>query len=343
MENFVTGACAVGAAIAGAAGAVALANWAFSESDEQVIARISHEASSINLRYGDMMRYCEKALGVYDLTQDWISIFNSCTESVLFDTATVIWNSGTSQQAYRSQVSEAKNQLQSALSLLIKRIHSLERKHCGYEEQKRLNEMRKLLRNVQELTMHVNFLADFLVQHKTYFNLYHSVGVIRNKNVGYFAIVESNSPLHLIEYNLKQSILCSYSGRYPFTTFVNLIEADIAALKADIYALDYNYASGRQYAHLTLDQLVWMKNLVITDARYQQELYDWEQARLQQLHIEALAAQARADREHAHLMREQQHRMLDQNNRLRQQELLHRGYSSYAEPVDVNVTVDINL
>jgi hypothetical protein len=268
--------------------------------------------------------------------------YNIISEAVLYDFGTYVWNSKISQSSYRANVVGAKTQLQSAIQKLRNRIHTLEGKNRNYADQQRLRTMRKLLNSVEELYAEVALFADCLEHHKTYFDLYDRVGVIRNGYVQYFAITESGAYADVIAYNLKNAIIYSIGGRYPFRTFINAIDSDISLLRSNLRALEHDYPAGRRYANLTLDGLVWMKNAVVIDPRYAQELYDWEQARLQMLQIEALEAQARADRDRVNAMRDQ-NRILNEHNRLEQEKLWLERNSGYNTVPEVNVRVDVIL
>lgn len=341
-QSFVTGVCAVGAAVIGAVGAVALADWCFSETDDQMMARFEREISTFDAQYHGMMSYVEQSLGIYAFPVDCERIYRNSSEIVLYEVATRIGNSGASQSVYRSNIFLAKNQLQSSMSKLYKRIHALERKNCNYDEQRRLHAMRGLSQRAQALIGRATFFADYLEHHKGYFNLYGIVSELRNSYVDGLAVAEQAGMY--AENNLKYGILSVYGGRYPFRTFVNTVESDIARLRSGINALAYHY-DGKHYASTMLNQLMWMKNVITADYRYTQECYQFEQERLQKLQLEAMRAQARAERERADALREQ-NRILQQNNYLKQQELWQRQQynpcGSYNRP-DIDVEVVITL
>src|SRR5665213_943489 len=74
-QNFVTGVCAEGAAVLGDVGAVALADWCFSETDDQLIARFVRECSTCHSQYNVVMHYLENSLGVYSFLVDSRMVF----------------------------------------------------------------------------------------------------------------------------------------------------------------------------------------------------------------------------------------------------------------------------
>src|SRR5437867_2984107 len=63
-NGFIAGACAIGAALFGVAGAVALADWCYSETDDQLISRVDRECRSIDAQYTQTMNYFGPRAGV---------------------------------------------------------------------------------------------------------------------------------------------------------------------------------------------------------------------------------------------------------------------------------------
>lgn len=330
-QNFVTGVCAVGAAVLGVVGAVALADWCFSETDDQLIARFDRECCNFDSQYNSMMNFVEALRQpIFPLhnvghMMDYYGALESLEKGV-YEAATRIKNSGVSQYTYRNNAITAKNQLQSSMSKLYKHIHALERIHCNYDEQRRLRAMRTLSHRAEQLIKRATFFVDYLEHHKSYFNLYEIVNELRSSYDQALAIAECAGMY--AENNLKNGIITSYSERYPFREFVHTVESDIARLRSGINSLAHNYETGKQYVNNMLGQLVWMKNVVVADYRYSQECCQWEQERLHQLQIEAMKAQERAMRE--------QNRILEHNNWLRQQELWRRDHCP-----DVKVVVTL--
>lgn len=322
-NGFIAGACAVGAGLLAAAGAVALVDWCCSETDDQLIRRVSKEFHSISSQYQQTMDYFGPQAGVgIHMPQRPIQYI---PETVLYEFATFVWNSGTSQADYRSRVWSAKHTLQSCMKDLDKRIRSLERKHDTYQDQKHWASMRNLLRNCEQLWADITLFADCLECHKTYFTLYDSVGHIRNRYLSHITILESER--YSIAAEIKRYIIGCDNSQYAFKNFVKDINSEIAELESNVRYLKYNYDAGRRYAHLLINHLMTIKNIVVSDPRYQEELYQWEQARLERQRIEALEAQARLERDRIRIL-QQQNRILEEHNRLERQKM-------YARPVVV--------
>jgi hypothetical protein len=344
-QNFVTGVCAVGAAVLAGIGAVAVADWYFSETDDQLIARLDRECCSFESQYSGMVHYLRSSLDNYS--------FSSCSsraghvvdyhreleygraqiENVVYVMANRIETNGIAQSTYRNNVCSLKNQLQSSKNTLCKRIHALERKNRSYVEQQTLCAMNILLNRTEELIIQATFLSGCLEYHKSYFNAYEIVSKLHNSYANYCTIAQQSGAY--AENDLKTSILGACLCAYPFRNFVKTIESDISRLRKSINSLAHDYTAGRHYANNLLNQLVWMKNVVTADYRYSQECYQWEQDRLQRLQIEALEAQARAARQHADAIREQ-NRILEHNNYLKQQALWQNNHYS-----DLNIIVTL--
>lgn len=339
-DGFIAGACAVGAAILGVAGAVAVADWCFSETDDQMITRINGEYSTIHTQYKGTMDYFGLISGMTSHAYQPSVI----SESVLHEFATYVWNSNVTQHAYRSGVVAAQNQLKTSVQGLRKRINALERKNCKYEDLCRLARMRQLLSATTDLLADVTCFADCLEHHRSYFNLYDTVDKLRNRYFEELTILESNR--YSVSSELKRCVVNNDGGQYALRTFVIKIESDIANLKSDIRSLAYNYPAKRQYVNALLHEVVEIKNIIVNDPRYQQELYEWEQARLQRLQLQALEAQARAERERVWAMREQ-NRILEERNRVEREKLRNRNErmrnerNCYNNGADVNFRVEV--
>lgn len=339
----VAGLCLGAAALIGAAGAVA---WYCSETDDQMIARV-------DTQYRDTFgQYQEDMICLVRLQGYASSSYNSSlmTESVLHEFATHVWNKNVTQQHYRSAACKAQRDLQSCVEELRKRVRKLEHKHLHYEDQQRLRKMQQLLNKSEELLKNISWFTNVLETHRSYFNLYDTIDVIRSRYFQEMSILESSR--YSAEMEIKRSIINRDNGHYAFRTFVINIKSDISRLESDIRALANKYPSKQQYAYQVLDTLVMIKNIVVNDPRYQQELYDWEQAELQRMRIEAEKARARAEQDRAwaernrawaeqskaNAMREQ-NRVLEERNRI-ERDRLGNNRQQYNNP-DVNVNFDV--
>src|SRR4030095_4359304 len=327
-QSLITGICVVGAAV----GAAAVVDWCFSETDDQLISRFDRECCDADSQYKDLMGYVEKSYRIYAFPVDSVTLFRNYSEVTLYELATAVINSGTSLYTYRSNVMAVKKTLQSSMNILRKRIYTLERKNCSPDELRRLQSMRSLFRNAEKLIYHIVFFAGYLEHHKSYCNLYDTVTTVRNNYAHCFAIIEQEL---YPEINLKNSIVYAIGGRYPFITFVKTIKSDISHLRSNINSLAYNYETGRRYATITLNQLMWMKDVVMADARYAQECFQREQERLQQLQLQLMEAQARAEFDRVNALCEQ-NRLLRQRNYLEKQKI-----GNKSSGCDVTVVVNI--
>ncbi len=152
-----------------------------------------------------------------------------------------------------------------------------------------------------------------------------------------------------MDMEIKHSILGRNNSQFAFRSFVIDIKSDISTLESKIHALAYSYNDKRQYAQGLVDVLVAIKNIVVNDPRYQQELFEWEQARLQRLQLEAQQAQARAERERVNALREQ-NRILEERNRIERERLRKQNSINnccnepqWCNDTDIRVTVDFTI
>jgi hypothetical protein len=282
-DGLVAGLCLGAAALLGVAGTVA---WCCSETDDQMIARIDAQCRDISGCYQEDMMYAERLIRMHDIS-----------ESMLHEFSTHVWNKNVTQHDYRVSVVTAKVNLQSSVETLRKRVNKLGRKSLDYTDQQRLRRMRQVLKSAEELVSHVIRFADILEAHRDYFNLYDTIDIMRTRYFHEITILESNS--YSTEMEIKRSIINRDNGHYAFRTFVINIKSDMSALESKIYALKHTYSAKRQYAQMLVNYLITIKNIVVNDPRYQQELYEWEQAELQRARLEAERARARAEQDRA--------------------------------------------
>lgn len=338
-DGFVAGMCAAGAALFGVAGAVALADWCFSETDDQMIARIQAECQSIDAQHRQTMTYFERITGANVGLLRMDKPFVVISESSLHDFATYIWHTNSTQYAYRSNITSAQSVLTSSLKKLRKRINALNNKCYHYEDQQRLRQMRQLLFDAQELMIHVGFMAYSLDYHKAYFNLYDTVDTVRSRYLTAINIFEAKS--YSVASDIKRYVLSNYNCRYPLRTFVSDLASDISSLKSDIRALGNNYPLKKQHVNGLVDVLASIKAIIMNDSLYAQETYEWEQARLLEQQRLAFEAQARAERQRLDALLEQ-NRILEERNRIERQKM----YNNYAHNTccdDVNVTINFTI
>lgn len=337
-DGFIAGACAIGAALIGAAGIAAAVDWCWSETDDKLISRIGSEYNYLYSQYAETMNYFGPYAGV-GIHPPHRPI-HTISESVLYDFATQVWYLNMSQVEYQSRVWSAKHKLQGFEQDLRKRLRSLEGKYTTYEDQKRISSMRDLLRNVQILLADITLFADCLECHKTYLALYDSVGIIRNRYLGCITILESER--YTVATEIKHIVSSNDSGQYAFKNFVKNIETEIAVLESHVYSLAYNYEFARKYAHFLISQLNTIKNIIVADPRYQDELYQWEQVRLERQRIEAMEAQARLEKQRLDIIREQ-NRILEQHNRLEQRRIYGQPVIVGGVPYEQEVSITVNF
>jgi hypothetical protein len=338
MNNggFIAGACAIGAALIGAAGVAAIADWCCSETDEKLIARAEDCYSTIYNTYYHAMNYfgTQAGVGAYPPHRP----IHTISESALYECATGIWNNKMSQSSYRAEVGLFKNKLQEIVQDLYKRIRLLEGKPYEYEQQQTLSRMHTLLKNSQLLLAEVTLFTDCLECHKTYFDMYDSVGHTYNRYAQEIAIFKSGS--YSMINDLKQLVFSSNNNQYPFKEFVISIEKDTAKLQAKIAALAYRYEYARDYANHIVECLIGIRNIIATDPRHQQEIFHYEQARLERQRIQALEKQAQLDQERLRLERES-NRIAAERNRIEQEKMrtVQDRISSMPMELSVNITL----
>jgi len=328
---------AVGAVLLGVAGIAAAIDY-FSETHEQLIARITHQYHSIGSQYGDAMQYFGQLVGV-GVYSPYISI-HSISESVLYEFATYVWNKNIAQSTYRSEVWSAKNTLEANKRDLTHHIYALEGKAKTYQDQQNLAKMRMLLSSIQSLLNDITLFVNCLEHHKSYFSLYDSAGTINNRYAQEQLLIKSEIVWEMVASEMIRYVKSRDGGRYALKNFIHSLESDISQLESKIYNLRYDYESGRRYAHSLIYNLTMIKNTIIAHPQYQQELYEYERERLHLQQVRMLEEQARLERDRINIMR-RQNRILQEQNMIEQQRLLPQiGYLDTPEVlVDISVTI----
>lgn len=325
LDTFVQGACAVGLGIIGIAGAAKLAEWCFTETNNQLVSRGQSEYTNAS-RYSDVMNMFEKAYGLSGFTMPYSdSIVKNVSEPVLYDLATTLWNKGLSQSAYVRDVAYAKNQLKALSLKLHTRINEQRGSYLSYDERRTFNAMNELVFKVDQFLPRISLFSDYLDYHKSYFSLYDCESRIYKYYDTELRIVKNDVYGNAAAYDLRQAIVWRHSGsRYPFIKFVDGLSGDISSLKSHIRSAGYCYSERIGFANSLLSSLDWIKRIALADDRYAHELYQAEQERLERLRIEALQEQARIEQAQLRAMREQ-NRILERNNQLRYQEICHNN------------------
>ncbi len=331
-DSFVAGMCAAGAALLGIAGTVALV-WCCSETDDQLIARVDAQYRDVLGRYQDDVVYLNRVIKAY----------GAGSESTLHEFATYVWNKNFTQQDYRSSVWTVKNSLQSSVQTLRKRVNKLQNKCLKGQEFHTFHQMHQLLKHSEELLSNITWLTDVLETYKAYFKLYDAIDVVRSKYFHEISILESER--YSTEMEIKRSILNRDNGQYAFRTFVINIKSDISKLESNIHALGHNFVAKRQYAQMLLNYMITIKNIVVNDPRYQQELYEWEQAELQRMRIETERMRAQAEQDRAWAERRKVDAMREQNriaaerNRIERERLYNERQQCH-DNIDVKVNIE---
>jgi hypothetical protein len=291
IDTFIGGACIAAAGLLGVAGIAKLAHWCFSESDEQVITRVYGEYNQ-GLSYNDMMYYMQQT--VYD------------SESVLYNLAVQIWQTGQQNSSYRSQLYSLKNKLQASLSTLYKRIMSLQSApRLTYDEKRAIAQMRSLAEKIEQLLPHLIALSDYFDSHKTYFDLYEVEAQLMHRYNEQISLLSNGGHWSHMEHNIKQSVIYADSGRYPFVYFVDRLESDIAWLKKTVSRTAYQYVGRIGCARELLDNLIHVKNMIVADTRYAQERQAIELERIERERLAAFQAQVRAQQNMANALYQQ--------------------------------------
>lgn len=340
LDTFVQGACAVGLGIIGIAGAAKLAEWCFTENNNQLVARGESEYANA-LRYADMIHLFGNSYMIIDWSIAYREgIISNVSEPILYDIATALWNKGLSQSAYVRDVAYAKNQLKALSSKLHARISEQIGSYLSHDERRIFNAMNDLVCKVDQMLPRISLFSEYLDYHKSYFSLYDCESRIYKYYDTELRIVKNNVYGSAVAYDLRQAIVWRHSGsRYPFIKFVDGLSSDISSLKSHMSSAGYRYSERISFANSLLSSLDCIKRIALADDRYAHEVYQAEQERLERLRIEALQEQACIEQAQLRAMREQ-NMILERNNELRRQEI-RQNNSKYQPMAEVSIVVGI--
>jgi len=242
-------------------------------SNDQIITHMDSEFNLFDAQYRDITSYFEKVSGVYAFPVDFKEVFKSSPEAVLLEIATRIRSSEQLYCSYRFKIWGTIDTINASMRTLYDRFKIFEKKQCNADEQKNLEEMDALLSKGDDLRTHITFFAEYLQYHDTYFYAHDFIEGLRSKYASYFGNDDRGIWTNMLPYEIN---------------FVNHVESDIFKLREHRDSLSGKYESAKLYANAKLDQLIFMKNIIVGDQRYQEKLYKDEKDQLQR---EVLAAQ----------------------------------------------------
>lgn len=285
-NSFAQGACIAAGVLGVAAGLATLADWCFSETNQQLVVRGEREYNNA-CQYTERVEFFENVYDISGLTNyDKNYVLTTMREPLLFTIANSLSERGIASAYYCTEVVASAKQLKQLSDRLHERINGSVGVRLNHEEIKTMRSMHALVARVDGYLPHLQLYADYLASHASYFNLFDKEANIRKHYQEELRLVQMGMHASVAIHHMKQHILAqSYGKQYPFIVYVDGLKSDITSLK---YKLEgsYHYAERAGYAHQVLNALMWIRDIVIADSAYANELYYMEQARLERMRRE---------------------------------------------------------
>jgi hypothetical protein len=333
---------AVATAVLAGVGLAKLADWCFSETNQQLLERGKVEYDHA-MRYKDIMYFFEESYGATSISSDNYHYFKpSFSEPILYSIATRLFEKGISQSRYAQEVDAARYTLKALSEKLRTRIKEKKDRYLDKVERQELDAMKKFSHKLDTFLNRFNVFADYLQEHKEYLSLYEYEAYLYKHYEAEMRIAKAGVYAENVAYDLRKEILWRYSdNRYPFNVFIKNMTDNIARLRSHINMVSSKYTERLHYARLLQDQLAWIRQVATNDPQYAQELQRIEQERIEQLRLEVLHEQARIERNKLREM-ERYNDLVAENNVIARQQLYHDMYADQQKDVAFEVSVTVN-
>ena len=305
----------VGAVAAGVGGLIKFAGWAFTPSDEQLIARVEKHVWDWSSTYTDMINMLVQTYNVTDFNSyEQVAVFDDSSEELLKSYAEIIWKKNYTESNFRSELRTIVNDLRSDRNQLKSRVRYFEdADNISYKQYHILKDMKTTYDRLEYLFSRVNFLSKYLEHHSRYFELTEASWIAYDKyreELDYSYL--SHATTGQMHDKIERIIRLQHSkDRYPHIVYVQELDNHLTLIYAAMEAVGYSYQSRVQEVKQTVGHLENIRNALDTVYRY--ELEQRRLDRLEERRIKALEDQVCVERQKAHELR--------RNNRLKVEEL----------------------
>lgn len=285
-NSFAQGACIAAGVLGVAAGLAKLAEWCFSETNQQLVARGEKEYNNA-CQYTERVEFFEQTYNISGLTSyDKDYALRTLYEPLLFTIANSLLERGVTSASYYRDVASSAAQLKQLSDRLHERINGMVGVRLDHEETKTLRFMHALVARVDGYLPHLQLFSEYLMSHKRYFNLFDKEAQLRNLYSEELRLAQTGLHASSMMYHLRGHIIGqSYGKQYPFISYVDALKSNISGLK---YNLEGSYPYGERVGHANhvLNTLIWVRDIVVADSTYANEVYHREQARLEHMRRE---------------------------------------------------------
>jgi hypothetical protein len=315
---------AVGLVAAAAYGFYKLCDWLFTKTDEQILKEAKEcLAQSYDNTYKQVSMIKNELGGIPDSTKEQQKLIRSIDEDFLYEYAIKKYYmrvGGRTFGEYAQQVAQAGQMAQNRAESLRKKVP-----HSSI-----INSLEKISQELGQLHIEIVFVAEFVREHNSYFELFELESYLLSAYEFEIASLSNYAanPPYLRE-ALRMAVMKKAANErvsYPYMKYSEHIERDLKNLKYRIDSLRNSYHNRMKGAHLLLQHLDSIYNVVISEDAYRQELRDYKKEMLERERIAAekakaaaAAAQAHAAHMQAQAMQQQAYELQKQNQLQQQQ------------------------
>jgi len=341
-SNVGNGTAAAGAALIGISGLITLADWMFSETDEQLFEKADKLCHRFHAQYHAITTWFEQSCHVQVInSQEYDRVIRNFSEQLLYDVATKIWYLNEYEAPYRSNLRTTIQQLHICQEKLNKRIRKIrDQDHTNTHVSRLLYDMESLEQFIQNRLVHFAFFSDYLEHHSSYFTLYECEGIIGDDYRKEFELLTNHTySRSTLAQELKYVITKKEKGPYPYITYVKQLNRQLNKIRNCKSHLAYNYVDRISRAQQVVDSLEYIQKIVVTDSLYQQELRVQEREKLEHERMVLTQQQRLAEKDRANLL-EKQNQLLERELELKKEELREK-YGDKSPHIHAYVTVKL--
>lgn len=311
LEDVANIACGVGAmalGVAGVAGAVKLATWCFSETNEQLLARAQSEYNQVITKYKKEVLYFESL--VHEMQPEYVS------EDIVYALGENIWHMGVDEHLYRSQLRSWCKTVSTTIKSL--RDRAIDIAHSDYPDYRMSNRMNLQADTMEKFVFCLRQYSDVLNEHASFYALSWQEGKLQQYYASELDLLNAGYSQAKLGYKLKDCVIAHNRwATYPYSAFIERLESDIASLHRLLNRLVYHYPSRIAYVHHLIESLDYIRFVIVADSAYSREVFAKQQAELEK--IRRSAARERAEAEWARMEAKRAHF----DARYERQKLLH--------------------
>lgn len=311
MEDFATLAIAAGTTFLAGYGLYKLCDWAFSRTDEQIIADVETQMNRGQNDFNAGLTIIERGLSSIDSLQN--NRLYPIEEPILYELALMHFNRHITNLNYSNSLRSLIDVLNSESRVITNRLDILSKKVAHDISLHRIyNHLNELSSKVTTFLTKLRFLHEYLLRHNAYFLLYETEASLL-KRYDQELVVYTNYRYDTYACNqlIRGSVLkINQSQEYPFMKYAQKLQFDLNRLQENRVQAAYEYVNRLSAALELYDKLNAIYTIVITDPSYTHEIHAYQAAERERQRLEMERMKVAA-------LQQQAWHLQQQNNELR--------------------------